>query len=235
MRNFLRYPLVLGLVTALSGTALHFTYSGTRDKIEAQQASQRAAALDKVFWQGYGATEAVTRNGVDIIKVWRGDLAEGPPNYYAVEGSAVGYNAATPIRLLVGFANPDNPPPDLRGEPERVVVGWSAIQMEETPGLGQNAAQTAPPYTIAELVTGRAEEPGPDRRTPFQKQFADFEQERVYTPAELSLEQDGGPIDGLTGATITSGAIIEAIQDADARLDKALGGSLSREQDSPSE
>ncbi|MFH0911262.1 MAG: FMN-binding protein [Planctomycetota bacterium] len=223
MTSTLRYPLVLGLVSVLSGLSLYATYSGTKARTDEQNAAARVKALAKVFLAGYGTVEETTAEGVTFVKVWRGPSRDGAPDFYALEGRGAGYNGSVPVTLLAGFTNPQKPGPEAAGKAGRVLVGWSVTRSEETPGLGENAKATAAPYTFAGLLAGRGGNPGADRRTPFQRQFADPASGRAYAACDLKLKKDGGDLDGITGATITSRAVIRAIQDADARLARALG------------
>lgn len=103
-----------------------------------------------------------------------------------------------------------------------VLVGWSVTKSEETPGLGEKIKEEAPAYTWAELLTGKAGEPAADRRTDFQKQFADADKGKLYTAKEINLAKDGGEIDAISGATITSRAIVKAIKNAGDNLEKSL-------------
>jgi RnfABCDGE-type electron transport complex G subunit len=227
MSPYIRYPLVLGLVTTVAGLALFATYKGTRGAIEEQAEAARAAALAEVFPGGFGETEEVKDTAETILytKVWRDEEATGPCDYFAVAGEAIGYNSSTPIRVLAGFVNPaaSPPPPEAAGKDGHVLVGWSVLQSEETPGLGEKIKEKAPAYTLVGLVTGEKAAEDADRRTPFQKQFARPEAGEVYTPDELALAGNGGPIDAITGATITSRAIVNAIKDAAANLEEARG------------
>jgi len=230
MSRFLRYPLVLGIVAAASGLALYGVYAGTQAAMERQAAMSRRQALGRIFLDGFGATEEV-KDGETVLftKVWKEDAGpdgtppDTPPAYYAIAGSAVGYNASTPVRLLVGFTHPKPAPPEAQDKKGLVLVGWSVLESEETPGLGENIKNQKAANSLAAILTGQATEPPKDRRTDFQKQFADPEAGRVYTPDELALAQNGGPIDAITGATITSRAVVNAIKDAARNLRDARG------------
>ena len=168
------------------------------------------------------------------------DTGAAPP-YYAAEGKGYGYNASVPIQLLVGFCNPEVASASLLDgyvgaahaqardkspDTAYLIVGWKVVKSEETPGLGEKIKDQKPAFTWSEVLTGKAGEPGPDRRTVFHRQFAG------RTPAELRLRKDGGPIDGLTSATFTTVGIIKAIEDARSALQAALASDLSSGRDS---
>ncbi|MBN1256907.1 MAG: FMN-binding protein [Planctomycetes bacterium] len=223
MISFIRYPLVLGVVAALSGLALYGTYSSTKAGIAKQEALARSKALEKIFLSGYGEIEEVLgeKGALLYTKVWLGQK-NGEPDFYAIEGSAIGYNSAVPVRLMAGFTNPQKPNSEYGNKAGYLLVGWSVTRSEETPGLGENIKEVAPACSIAEVITSNVHEQGADKRTGFQKQFADPATGKVYTATELKLSKDGGPIDGISGATITSRAVIGALQDADAKLKAVL-------------
>lgn len=216
MNSFIKYPLVLGIVAALSGASLYATFKGTEKEIANQEKEAKVKALAKIFINGYGAVEEIEKDGVAFSKVWKTEEKTGEPAYYVTTGKAIGYNTAVPITLLVGFSAKKNK------NGERFLLGWSVINSEETPGLGEKAKDEAAPYTIIEKITGRAKEAGSDRRTDFQKQFYNPEHGKVFSASELKIKKDGGDIDIITGATFSTQGIISAIKDADNKLSKVI-------------
>lgn len=68
MNSFIKYPLVLGIVTALSGAALYGTYKGTKKDIEKQESAAKVKALGKIFIDGYGAVEEVKKDEISFSK-----------------------------------------------------------------------------------------------------------------------------------------------------------------------
>lgn len=78
--------------------------------------------------------------------------------------------------------------------PDRTVVSYQVLAANETPGLGAKLGD------------------------------ADFAKQFPGKPgASLKVKKDGGAIDAITGATITSRAVCGAIADACARLDRVEG------------
>ena len=67
------------------------------------------------------------------------------------------------------------------------LLGMALTTHEETPGVGARAAEVSP----------------------FTEQFRDLSQE-----TEFQVKQDAGPIDALTGATVTSRAVCDAVGQA---------------------
>ncbi len=113
----------------------------------------------------------------------------------------VGYADVAKTKVI-GYAAPGMSPKGYGGEirlmvgltAERKVISYQTLAANETPGLG------------AKL--GDAE---------FSKQFGGKD------GPSLKVKKDGGKIDAITGATITSRAVCEAIADACARVDRIEG------------
>jgi electron transport complex protein RnfG len=83
--------------------------------------------------------------------------------------------------------------------------GIYVLAHTETPGLGGNVNLVNSENTWRNLLTGTMkDETG--KRPDFQEQF------RGLTLDEAKLKQDGGKVDALTGATITSRAVCDAVQ-----------------------
>ncbi len=217
MNSFIRYPLVIGLVAAISGATLFATYEGTKKDIAKQELLAKKNALSKIFLDGYGAIEDIEVGKITVTKVWKSDEKTGKPNFYVTTGNGIGYNSAVPIKLLVGFTADKN-----ATEHGRMLVGWSVIKSEETPGLGEKAKESAAPYTIIGKLTGKAGTPSKDNRTSFQKQFYNPTEDKTYAASELKVKKDGGTIDIITGATFSTRGIIAAIQDASRKIDEVV-------------
>lgn len=234
--QFARLTLVLAFVSAIAAGALALTYSATREKIKAQEQAAKSEALKGIFFLLESTEHVRPLTGhEDVLGVYASKEAMDAgeePLYYAAEGAGFGYNTSKPIRLLVGFTNPRRPAAaGLEGylpagadwgpsgeEKGLYLVGWRVITSEETPGLGEKAKEEKPAYTLYEKVTGTATEAGPDRRTPFQAQFAG----RKASADALLLKNNGGPIDIITAATYSTRGIVDATLDAAATARSAL-------------
>ncbi|MDO4366760.1 MAG: RnfABCDGE type electron transport complex subunit G, partial [bacterium] len=113
----------------------------------------------------------------------------------------VGYADDARTKVL-GYAVPGTSPNGYGGDirlmvgltADRAVVTYQVLAANETPGLGAKLGDAA-----------------------FAAQFAG------QPAAALRVKKDGGPIDALTGATITSRAVCEALADAVARVDRLEG------------
>ena len=113
----------------------------------------------------------------------------------------VGYADDTRTKVL-GYAVPGTSPNGYAGDirlmagltADRAVITYQVLAANETPGLGAKLGDAA-----------------------FAAQFAG------KPAAALKVKKDGGAIDALTGATITSRAVCEALADAVARVDRLEG------------
>ena len=113
----------------------------------------------------------------------------------------IGYADAAKSKVL-GYAVPGTSPKGYGGEirlmvgltAARKVISYQVLAANETPGLGAKLGDAA-----------------------FTKQFGGKD------GPSLKVKKDGGEIDAITGATITSRAVCEAIADACARVDRIEG------------
>lgn len=113
----------------------------------------------------------------------------------------VGYADDARTKVL-GYAVPGTSPNGYGGDirlmvgltADRAVVTYQVLAANETPGLGAKLGDAA-----------------------FTAQFAG------QPAAALKVKKDGGTVDALTGATITSRAVCEALADAVARVDRLEG------------
>ena len=217
MKKFVKLTVILGLVAAIASGALALTYATTKPAIAVAEKKEEEAALKTVFFDGFAKVEPVEKDGGKYYKVYlQGDDSE--PSYYAVTGSGIGYNKSSPIELLVGFTNPQKSGVKLPDGTEVaqkgfICVGWKVIKSQETPGLGENAKNTKPTFTWLGKIMGKPDDTSLDRRTAFQKQFADM------LPQDMVAKKS---IEVITGATYTTRGIISAVQDAQKRLEKML-------------
>jgi len=207
MKNALRFSIVLGLITIAAGLGVSAVYQMTRGRIEAKKADTFAQALLSIFPEADGfrtleGDEDWTGEGVGVA------LSGGERAGYLAVGARQGYSSS--IRVLVGAG------PDL------VIRAVTILEQSETPGLGERTREVRTERTIwraaAEAVGFK--EPGESEDTVpwFQKQFAGMTLERLVVVKDPSA--DG--IHAITGATVTSEAVSEAVRDALERIGSAL-------------
>ncbi len=226
--------VALALVAGIAAGLLSYTYTVTAPTIELRGIEEQAKALQNVFFLQAEKDGNQTRfllrpepiaDGVTAL--YREDNPDTPA-YYAAVGQAVGYNSSVPVSLMVGFTGAAADAASLlegyvdpaglpaAGDKGEYIVGFSVVNSEETPGLGERIKDVRPPFTWAQLVTGNRPPESPDKATPFQKQF------RAYTAENLVLKKNGGDLDAITASTITSNAVIAAIQNASEKVRKAV-------------
>lgn len=237
MNFYSKLIISLALVSGIAAGLLSFTYTTTKPVIVQREKEDRVKALRDIFF-----LQVENAGGKVEFKLEAKEIGEGvtalydpgqpdKPRYFAVVGQGVGYNSNVPIQLMVGFTSEQFdardslkgyvddarlPDADVKGE---FIVGFSVLKSEETPGLGERVKDKQPPYTWAQYFSGNVPPANPDKATLFQRQF------RGNEPAQMALKKNGGDLDAITASTITSNAVLAAMQDAGARLTKALNPS----------
>lgn len=220
----------LALVSGIASGLLAVTYTTTAPVIARREIEDQAKALENVFFlqkDAKGFTLKGTEIADGVTALFTQDQPDKPA-YYAVTGSATGYNSGVPISLMVGFTGPAQDPDTLlegyvpsdrlpgKGAKGEYIVGFSVINSEETPGLGEKIKDARPPYTWAQAISGTKPAPDPDVSTDFQRQF------RGRLANSLELKKNGGDLDAITASTITSNGVVAALQNASNRLGEAL-------------
>lgn len=225
MKLYVKLTLVLGFVAGLATAALALTYGLTAPAIAEADKKEEIAALDTVFFNGMEKAEPVeSAAGIKYFKVYMKGDAAGQPSFYAITGAGIGYNKSVPIELLVGFTNPDKSDvimPDGKKADSKgmLCAGWKVIKSQETPGLGENAKNTQPSFTWLGKLSGQPDDKSKDRRTPFQKQFEGKNPQDMQAKVNISI---------ITGATYSTVGIIDAVKNAQKRLETALGSKTGK-------
>lgn len=229
MKFFAKLVISLAVVSGVASGLLSVTYATTAPAIAQREIEDRANALQNVFFlqQKDGKLALEGREIAPGVTALFEPGATEKPAYYAVAGRAIGYNSSVPISLMVGFTGPARDAAGLlkgyvddaampAGADGRYIVGFSVINSEETPGLGEKIKDVRPPYTWLQAVTGSKPAPNPDVSTNFQRQF------RGRPADSLVLKKQGGDLDAITASTITSNGVISALRDASGKLRQAL-------------
>lgn len=230
MNFYVRLIAALAITAGVAAGLLAGTYNTTKPLIDQREVEDQAKALQNVFFlQTEGGqfslrSEKITPDGVVQALYAQG---QDKPAYYAVQGKAIGFNSSVPISMIVGFTGPAGAPADLlKGYVEDAklptakdgayIVGFSIVNSEETPGLGEKAKDKRAPYTWAQALSGSKPAPNPDSSTDFQRQF------RGRLASNITLKKNGGDLDAITASTITSNGVVSAIRDASQKLELAL-------------
>jgi electron transport complex protein RnfG len=199
--TFPRMVIVLAVICAAAGLTLGGTYRITQERIAAEQERARMQALRLVLPEAHpnGFREVPAQKSPFAADGRYYEAYDKPlddnshkPVGYALEAAGTGYSST--IRVTVGV--------DPRAD---VIRGIKITFQQETPGLGANCEAAKAEGTLWDVLRGERRQSGPSQPW-FQAQFAN-------KPAD-SLVKVGNKypeIDGLTGATITTNAVTDAV------------------------
>jgi len=199
MTDTVRYPLVLGLISLCSAAGLAFSYALTRDEIRRQQLLERDRGLAAVFGIEFDENDP-ERPWHQVSAPAAPDRNAPPPVFaatdpktgrtlFAAMGSARGYSSK--IEVIVAI-DPGKGGPDAAR-----IRAMKVVRQNDTPGLGN-----------------RCQEPA------FQRQFEGLLLGRLELKKGVPYRQPGSdqPIAAITGATITSNAVLKAVRRAVERV-----------------
>jgi electron transport complex protein RnfG len=200
MPDWMRFPLVLVIVTSVSAFCLAGLRALTLPQKRAMEAKITERALKVVMPQ---ATSFETRQGpIDGRKFYYRVAKLGEEEIgYVAQGQATGYSSV--IKVMVGV------------DKDFVVQGVEVLSQKETPGLGDKVDEIRSKRTWWTVLTGTS----PDERglRPwFQAQF-------VGLGVPVKVDKDGGRVEAITGATISSRTVCQAVNRAVDDLKTVLG------------
>ena len=195
MPNWIRFPLVLAIIGIISAASLAGLYKVTDKKKRAIENEEKKQALS---WVIPGAQDFVEVNAKHKYYEAKNELGEVVG--YAIEASAEGY--AGPVSVITGV------------DTSFKVIGTKVLSHNETPGLGDKVEQVNSKKTWGTVITGTS--PDESKLRPyFQVQFIDKE-------PPLKLKRNGGTVEAITGATISSRAVVNAVNMGVAELRSEL-------------
>lgn len=206
MPDWVRFPLVLMVVGLISAASLAGLYKFTAPVVKANEVGEIQNALNAVLPDAE-EFDSVKDAAPDLPIYYVAKGEEDEVVGYAVEGEAQGYGG--PIGVMIGV--------DKSFKINRIKI----YKQKETPGLGDKIIQIISQKTWKTVLTGTS----PDEsalRPYFQVQFDDQN-------APVKLKKDGGTIEAITGATISSQAVVDAVNTAIIKLRGALGANLEEE------
>lgn len=187
-------PLVLstGLISCVATALMAWVFVITEAPIAAAQQQKNTAALSQVLpaFDNQPLQEAITFNGVTFYTARK----DGQITGFAGETiSTKGY--AGEISILAGL------------KPDGTITTVLVTKQSETPGLGTVVAERVREKTISGLIAGKKETGLPANK--ILDQFNGMKAVAGQTP--WAVKKDGGELDAITGATITSRAVGEAV------------------------
>jgi len=249
MPDWVRFPLVLAIVSGISAACLGGLFVLTKDKIEKSKSAKVVGAFESIL--GVAKDKAVfeKKTGAGGVEYYELAPPDGSTAYAAHVKCPGSYNAGDPIELIVVLSD------DLAR-----VLGVRVVKSAETPGLGQRVKEPTAARSLVGILANRpvkkrvvlkeggalvgaVEEKSDgsrvvtlsngDTRTFSKDEVAD-ETSAPFPPAFLDLltgvefkkarlKSQGGAVHVLTGATISSRAVMSGVARAEALLRDALG------------
>jgi electron transport complex protein RnfG len=198
--DFIKFPIVLIIVAGISAVALAFLYQAAlpaKERIQAQitESAYKVVMPDAATFEDAKAEVDGAPFEYKIAKSINGEVLG-----YIAEGSAEGYSSK--LRVMVGVKK------------DFTINALKVLYQKETPGLGDKVNEIISKKTWWTVITGTS----PDEaglRPWFQSQFDGKE-------APVKVQKDGGTIDAITGATISSRAVCHAVNEAVEDLKQAI-------------
>ena len=208
MNKKVHYTLVLTCVCLGSAIGLAGTFVLTEGRIAARRKQKVAQALQAVL-PGAAQTKLLNPHATPEDRVYAGLGERGQTLGYAATGSAQGYSSK--IAVMVGFG----------ADPFKLaIVNIRVIDQQETPGLGANIQKQSTNKTLW-TVFGLVEE-SPNIPLSFQGQFA----KQVLDTLQLSKTPAPDKVLAITGATISSAAVLRAVKAAGEKVREAAGAKV---------
>ncbi len=199
MPEWLKFPIVLVIVALISAASLAALYSVTKPKKDAMQKALVEEAL-KVVMPDADSFEEVTKDIGGEKFSFRIAKKDGDAIGYVATGAASGYSSI--LQVMAGV------------DTSFVIKGVKVLYQKETPGLGDKVEELDSKKTWGTVITGTSPDES-ELRPWFQTQF-DGKQ------APIAVNKDGGAIEAITGATISSRAVCNAVNDAVEKIKKAV-------------
>lgn len=200
MPDWIKFPFVLVVVALISAVSLAYLNDLTEPARQAEALTVKKAALSVVLPDAKDFKEESELIDGKEFEYYEGTDADGKLTGYAATGAAVGYSST--IKVMVGF------------DKDYKIIAVEVLSQKETPGLGDKVNEILSRNTLVNLVRGiKYDETG--LRPWFQVQFNG-------KIAPVRVRKDGGDIEAITGATISSRAVCDAVDLAAKNLKSAL-------------
>ncbi len=224
MPDYVKFPLVLLIVTVISASTLAYINHIAEPRIKAQEQKRELAGERVVFPGQWAATEKAAEvsggsTGKKRTIKYKEIHRDGTLAGYLVKGEAPGYSST--IEVLVGVGT------------DVTVTGVKVLFQQETPGLGTRIVAIESDKTWLSMLGLEAPPPseeGAGPRLPAFTRFQFIEDKETREPRWLGVEDlwlttdkpETGKVEAITGATISSRAVTEAVRKALVDLRLAL-------------
>lgn len=199
MKQLIQLSLALTLICASATALLAWVNDATkpaRDKVEKEaQKTALAKVLPKDKVGEFVKVDELKKTvGEQEFTIFKAIDASGKIVGSAVQGSTfAGFSGE--IKVMVGFS--------LKGDILRVQV----LAHAETPGLGTKVTDRKRERSLWDVLAGKEEDKGP-----VPNEFLDkFEGKTVIYATTAKVTKDGGDVDAISGATVSSRALADAI------------------------
>ena len=194
MKDTIRFVLTLVIVTIISGLVLSFVYLKVKGKIEVQKKANIENAIKFVFEDISKKEE--TNDQENDIHYWKCFNKNNELLGYAILCKKGGFSST--IQIIAGVKK------------DGIITRIKVIFQQETPGLGAKMNQIRSNKFIWDFITGKKREklkPIPY----FQEQFFG----KKYAGLTVVKHKPGkdNEIEALTGATISSKAILNGLKE----------------------
>lgn len=199
VKNSLALGVILGIVGVVASGVLAWFYGVTEPAIEVGRIRKTNQALAMVLpaFENDIASNAIEFDGVKFY----GALSGGKLIAVAAE-AAVQSGYAGEISGLVGLSD-SGAVLELKGGRSAVLI----TGQQETPGLGANVCNRQNVKTLAGILRGEKAELGVLPGNAVLDSFAG----KGVDSLPLQVKKDGGDIEFITGATITSRAVTDLV------------------------
>jgi len=191
MKNILRFVIILFLVNLVAASILAGVYSITKFRIERQDVKAREDALRQVMPEGVGGRlEAIKEDGdIEYWKVFKGSRLSG----YIFIAEKYGYSSV--IETMVGMKK------------DGTITGLKVLSQNETPGLGAKIIEAASTKTLDNALKGIF-----SKEKKVEKEILPYFTEQFKGMDIRTIRLSKDRIHAITGATISSKAVVDSIK-----------------------
>ncbi len=201
MKETLRLSIALGLICCAASAVLALANVKTRDARHAAELREKSKALALVLpaFDNQPLEDTVPADPKAFEKAAvRFYLARKAGRLVGIAGEGVSeHGFGGPVRVLVGL------------DPEGVIRAVTVTDARETAGLGTLATTRKRQKTLADILNPRPAASRP--KLPPCKYLDQYTGKKVRADKPFKVTKDGGSIAAVTGATISSRAVAEAV------------------------
>ncbi len=191
--NFTNMAVSLTVICVLAALLLSYFVELTQEKIAESDKQKQLAALAEVL--PFEGAEFTTEKN-DSVTIYRATVAGKEVGVAVESASNNGFNGL--VKVMVGFDNEGN------------LLNYSVLDQKETPGLGTKMVDWFKPQveakkSLVESIFGFQIVAKERKSSVIGKNHSDV---------PLRVSKDGGDIDAITAATISSRAFLDAVNRA---------------------